>query len=245
MQRVGVALLLGGLTLCFGGLARGQDDSRTSSRQAEEGAYTTPGGRFPIRRGFFAEGDFGIFLAFGGRNTNVEQGVPPSRTTSNLEPTVGLTLGYDVASSPSFNLGLGVRGALLLNGGAGRVSEADALGGEEDPSTRSNDFAIYEVGVAAHGDFYVTDRLSVSTKLDGGLAILNPDPSVASATRGRVPIEGAGGAGLGGMGSLAVGINYATLLTGFQVGLDIRFVAVFFDGLIPALSATVPIKYNF
>lgn len=255
MRRVGSTVGLCALIIGAAGPAVAQGDAGTSSAanpatagDVDRGgrASSTVAGPFPIRRGFFAEGDFGVFFAFGGRNTNVERGTPAPRATSNLEPTIGLTVGYDILSGSTLNLALGLRGAMFLNGGAGRVSAEDAMGVNGAlPTTRSNDFSIYETGVAVQVDFYLSDRLSLATKLGGGLAILNPDPSVASATVRRDPIPGAGGAGLGGMGSAAFGVNYATLLTGFQVGLDIRFVAVFFDGIIPALSATVPIKYNF
>ena len=251
------AALLCGLIFSPSVFAQGDTSADTDVSEAEDSpekpeksveAFATPEGTFPIRRGFFVGGDFGVFFAIGGRNTNADPaiGFVPARSTSNLEPMVALTVGYDLLSTPGFNLAFGLRGALLLNGGSGRVTAEDAMGtNQEDPRTRSNDFSIYETGLAAQLDFYVTDRFSVSTKLDGGLAILNPDPSLASATTSGDPIAGAGGSGLGGMGSLAVGVNYATLLTGFQIGIDLRFTAVFFDGVIPALSATVPIKYNF
>src|SRR5262245_30622529 len=58
-------------------------------------------GRFKIRRGLFAEGDLGLFLTFGGRNTN-DPGLP-SRSTSNVQPQLGLTVGYDLVHGETYN----------------------------------------------------------------------------------------------------------------------------------------------
>lgn len=197
--------------------------------------------RFNIRRGFFTEGDFGIFLAFGGNNTN--NPLVPSRSTSNIQPYLAITIGYDLVSNESINLAVGPKLGLLLNGGAGRPSSADLASGDEKiPTTHSNDFSVFEAGLAATLSIMMTDRIALSVRLDGGLGATDPNPALWAEEEGN----GTPGAfGFGGMFGAGVGVEYSTLLNGFTVGANLRFVGVLAEGLIPGAAFTIPVKYNF
>lgn len=225
-------------------------------------AYAVQEERFPIRRGLFAEGDFGVFFTLGGRNTNSQSGTLPSRGTSNIQPYVGILVGYDLVSTDTVNFAAGFKGALMLNGGAGRVTSAQVAnsgdpntpcrgGTGDDLCTISNDYEVWEVGVGGALDYLLTDRLGLAFKLDGGLALLNPSPFEPANEVGgdsasaAANYANAGKVTMGGIFSASAGVSYATLLTGFTVGVDVRFSGVVGGGFIPALSVTVPIKYNF
>jgi hypothetical protein len=233
-------------------LGRAEEESSGGAQPAEAAAPATGASakasepRFDIRRGLHSEGDFGVFLTFGGTNTN--NPALPSRATSNIQPYVGVMVGYDVLQGDNWNLALGGKFALLLNGGAGRVSNAeiaDTSPGAPDPTTKSNDFAVYETGLAVHFGYLLTDRLALNVKADGGLAVLDPDPSLAAANYDGDPLDQAGGIGVGGIFGVGLGVEWFTLLNGFSVGATARYVGILADGLISGVSVTFPVKYNF
>ena len=246
-----------------GAAAAGEAAAADGAAKAEDKgsgqAYANAEQRVPIRRGLFTEGDFGVFMTIGGRNTNNE--ALPSRGTSNIQPYVGVMVGYDLVSTETMNFAAGFKGALMLNGGAGRVTASDinnsgnptfpCAGQGDDLCTKSNDFEVWQVGVGGALDYLLTDRLGLAFKLDGGLALLNPSPfEAANQVDGTsedavAAYSDAGKVAIGGIFSVSAGVSYATLLTGFTVGVDLRFTGVVGGGFIPALSATVPIKYNF
>ena len=190
---------------------------------------------FTIRRGFFAEGDLGIFVTIGGVNTNsVELN---SRTTSNLQPYVGATFGYDLVSTDVFAMGLGVRLAMGLNGGSGRADPSEPL---DSANTKSNDYSIQEAGAVIGLVFLVTDRLGITLKLHGGAGFVTPDPTLPAGepNAGKfvfAPVFGG-----------QFGLELYTLLTDFSIGIQGGFVGAIAAGeFIPGLSATIPIKYTF
>jgi hypothetical protein len=192
-------------------------------------------GTFTIRRGFFAEGDLGIFVTLGGVNTNsVELN---SRGTSNLQPYVGATFGYDLFSTSVFALGLGIRLAMGLNGGAGRADQAEPL---DQANTKSNDYSIQEAGAVVNLVFLVTDRLGITLKLHGGAGFVTPDPTLPASDpeAGKfvfAPVFGG-----------QLGLELYTLLNDFSIGIQAGFVGAIAGGeFIPGLSGTIPIKYTF
>src|SRR5688572_16561036 len=189
--------------------------------------------KFTIRRGFFAEGDLGIFVTIGGVNTNsVELN---SRGTSNLQPYIGATFGYDIVDLESFAMGLGLRFAMGLNGGAGRAEP-----GDPDPNTQSNDYSIQEAGAVLNFVFMVADRVGLTLKLHGGAGFVTPDPTLPAAEpdAGKfvfAPVFGG-----------QFGVELYTLLNDFSIGIQAGFVAAIAAGeFIPGLSGTIPIKYTF
>jgi hypothetical protein len=125
-----------------------------------------------------------------------------------------------------------------LNGGVGRVTDAEIAAGEE-VTTKSNDFSVIETGGEVWLGFLMTDRIALDVKLDGGMGIVDPDPSK---TAGE---DGAGTAVFAPTFGAGLGVEYFTLLNDFSVGLTLRFQAVLVDGMIPGATITIPIKYTF
>jgi hypothetical protein len=200
---------------------------------AEPAVTATEQTSFKIKRGFFAEGDLGVFVTLGGVNTNNPE--TPPRSTSNIQPYVGATFGYDIFSTDTFAFGLGVRLALGLNGGAGRADPADP-----ERNSYSNDYTIQETGAAINLVFLVADRLGLTLKLHGGAGFVTPDPTLPASepAAGKfvfAPVFGA-----------QLGVELYTLLNDFSIGLQVGFLGAIPAGeFIPALSGTIPIKYTF
>jgi hypothetical protein len=202
-------------------------------------------GRFQIRRGFFAEGDLGVYMTFGGRNTN--DPMLPSRAASNIEPHLGVTIGYDVASGDSFNVAVGLKFSMGLNGGLGRVSGSELAGDSAMLTTKSADFSVYEAGVQVAISYLLNDRFALTARFDGGAGFLDPDPAKTADN------SGAGGMAFAPVFGVGLGGDWYTLLNDFTVGLLVRFQGILTPagpnpgsgGLIPALAITIPVKYTF
>lgn len=208
---------------------------------------------FPIRRGFFGRGDFGVFFAFGGADyrlqtdPNTGSNVADS-SVSNLQPLVGVTLGYDVVAQNKFNLALGARFAATFNGSSARIPGADSTGQvPQDPQTYPADFEILQFGAAIDATFMTSERLGILVHGDGGISVVSPDPGTPATDPNQgIFVEGAGDAAIGGIFSGGAGVEYYTLLTGFSVGLTAAFYGVITsDDFIPGLGIYVPLKYNF
>ncbi len=214
--------------------AKKKSDAPKASAEgaAKDGSETKT--EYVIRRGFFAVGDLGVFVTLGGVNTNsVELN---SRSTSNLQPYIGATFGYDVFSTSSFDLALGLRLAMGLNGGAGRadVTEGSAA------NTKSNDYSIQEIGAAIDLGFLVTERFGLTLKLHGGAGFVTPDPTLTADD------PNAGKAVFAPVVGGQFGVELYTLLNDFSIGIQAGFVGAIVNGeFIPGLSGTIPIKYTF
>jgi hypothetical protein len=242
----------------------GADQAKPSEVQASPG----PGaqGRFIIRRGFFAEADLGMFLTFNGRNP--KDMMIPKRFSSNIEPQLGVNIGYDVAHNDSFNLAIGARFAMGFNSGLARVSDQEAAtandpnapkAGQPDPTTKSSDYTVSEVGALVAASIMMNERVALIIRGDIGLAVLDPDPNKAASTldvpcpttmgalgTNGCPLPGAGGAEFTWQWGIGFGGEYYTLLNDFSVGLLLRFQGIMSTGgLIPAATITIPVKYTF
>lgn len=197
---------------------------------------------FKIRRGFFAETDLGVYFTFGGRNTNDTITPFAKKTISNVQPYLALTFGYDLLHSDAYSLSAGLRLSAGYSGGAGRVSDAELAEPNflANVASKSADFAVLETGVALALSVFMSDRVALTVKADGGLAAVDPNPAVYSdspdaGSAAFAPIFGGG-----------LGVEYYTLLNDFSVGLDLRFAMVLVTGAtIPSASVAVPIKYTF
>ena len=213
-----------------------QDPAPADAAAAEADAVEEA---FPIRRGMYAEADLGIFLTLFGRNTN-KIGIP-SKATSNMQPYLGVTFGYDLIQKPKMTLGLGVRLGAGYSSGAGRVSDAElSQFSEPELMTRPNDYAIYEAGLAAALSFLVHERIALTVKAGGGLGAAYANPYTFAGEAGSA------NAAIGAMFGGSLGVEYFTLLNDFSVGLDVRGAAAMISGnMIPNLAITVPIKYTF
>lgn len=195
---------------------------------------------FPIRRGFYASGDFGGYFSFGGRNTNLPPTFP-SRSVSNFQPVVALTLGFDVVSSPSINWAVGLRVGAVFNAGSGRLTEADiAALGAADASTAPADYDLGQAGLASKLGFMVADRLAVNIVADVGAAFVGPDPSLPATD------PNGGSTAIGVQFGAGPGIEFFTLFPGFSIGLEAKFVGtIAASTFTPGISISAPLKYNF
>ncbi|MBK8013965.1 MAG: adventurous gliding motility protein CglE [Deltaproteobacteria bacterium] len=203
-----------------------------------------------IQRGFFVQGDLGLFTTLGGRSN-----VAPyaSRSLSNVEPQVAIVVGYDVLHGPKYAFSVGARFAAAFNSGAGRISAEEAAAASvATPDvvsgtavTKSADYAIMEAGVQLGLSWMVAERFALLFKANGGAGIVDPNPTLVATA------PGAGGASLSPLFGVALGTEYFPLLTNFSIGAEVRFLGVLVPGagggseFIPGLALTAPVKYTF
>lgn len=190
---------------------------------------------FVFKNGLYLTSELGGFLRFGGYGDS--SGDPcyrcEQKITSNLQPWIALTLGYD------FLKFLGAEVTL----GTGFIADAAPI--ERETQSPENS-AITMVNVAVTGSYYI-DRFALTGKAFVGGALLTPAPFPDA-----VP--------LGGQFGLGVGVRYATLLTNVVIGIDVASyfivspdvhtghigpVAIGDLPLIPAISFAPVIKYTF
>lgn len=190
---------------------------------------------FVFKQGIYTQSDLGGFFVLGagaGSPTGFTIGddcgsrrpckpVP----TSQLQPYIGLSVGYDILQW------LGVQ----LSFGTGFVANAAVYDqSEENP----RDYGLTTINGAVVGSFYVLERLAIMGKVFGGLAIMSPEPAPDEQT-------------LGGNAGLGVGVRYATLLPDVFVGLDGNFSVAFIPAnsgsmvIVPGISFAPVIKYVF
>ena len=251
-----------------GGEAATAEEQSDARKNVSASGYATTEQPFEIRRGFSVDGEFGVFMTFGGRNSNAPEQGFPDVTVSNANPYVALIFGYDLISTNSFALSLGPKLGAAFNGGGSRLSDSD-LQAAADGSTFVNDFGAYEAGLNVSLNFMVTERLAVTTKLNGGVVFIDSNPNVdfcgsnadnpgPSPTLPAQPDDeqrrrfreqcgstDAGDLAIGGMFGASAGIEFFTRLTGFSVGLQLRFQGLLVDGFIPGFAIPATLKYTF
>ena len=189
---------------------------------------------FVFRQGIYTQSDLGGFFVLGnaagsptGFTTAPEcasrapcKAVP----TSQLQPYIGLSVGYDILQW------LGIQ----LSFGTGFVANAAVYNqSEENP----RDYGLTTINGAVVGSFYVLERLAIMGKVMGGLAFMSPEPFPDEPT-------------IGGNVGAGVGIRYATLLPDVFVGIDANFSVAFIPGttdmvIVPGISFAPVIKYVF
>jgi hypothetical protein len=190
---------------------------------------------FVFKQGIYTQSDLGGFFVLGagaGSPTGFTIGEDcgsrrPCKAvpTSQLQPYIGLSVGYDILQW------LGVQ----LSFGTGFVANAAVYDqSEENP----RDYGLTTINGAVVGSFYVLERLAIMGKVFGGLAIMSPEPAPNEQT-------------LGGNAGLGIGVRYATLLPDVFVGLDGNFSAAFIPAnsgsmvIVPGFSFAPVIKYVF
>jgi hypothetical protein len=194
---------------------------------------------FTIRHGFWTQADLGVFFSFGGKNYDPVEGLK-SKGFSNIQPYVGVTAGYDIAYSNSYQFALGAKLAAAYSAGAARVTDAAVARVGADASTMSQDFGIYELGLLAKFGFFLSPRVALNVAIDGGASFVDPDPTKAATE------DGAGKSVFAPLFGAALGVEYYTLLNDFSIGLDLRFAMAMVSGAsIPGLSITLPMRYTF
>ncbi|MDP2343681.1 MAG: adventurous gliding motility protein CglE [Deltaproteobacteria bacterium] len=189
---------------------------------------------FVFKQGIYTQSDLGGFFVLGnsvgsptGFTISQECGGPPCKPvpTSQLQPYIGLSVGYDILQW------LGVQ----LSFGTGFVANAAVYG---DSIENPRDYGLTNINLAVVGSFYVLERLAIMGKLMGGASFLSPEPAPGEPT-------------IGGNGGLGIGVRYATLLPDVFVGIDGNFVLAFIPSsggpmvIIPGFSFAPVIKYVF
>lgn len=174
-------------------------------------------------QGFYTSSDLGGFIRFGGWADGEDCGFRcKSRITSNLQPYIGLSVGYDLNEFV----------AVQVSYGTGFVANAAPLQGIPDSP---RDYGVTFTNAALLASYYF-DRVGIVGKISGGAAFLGPAPTSGA------PFAG-GNVGGG------VGVRWATLLTDVTVGLDVNGVFVFVPGgtpvSFPALSVAPILQYTF
>lgn len=158
----------------------------------------TVGGAVGFERslGFYTIADLGGFIRFGGFADGDDCGFRcQPRVTSNLQPYIGLGVGYDILEFL----------AVQLTYGTGFVANAAPIRGTTDSP---RDYGISNANVELVGNFYF-DRIGITAKAFGGLSLLLPPPlpdDVAYIFGGNV--------------GLGFGVRYATLLPDVTIGMD-------------------------
>ncbi|MCP4499457.1 MAG: adventurous gliding motility protein CglE [Deltaproteobacteria bacterium] len=221
-----------------GGSAPKEGEAMAGAQEGGEVAEDSLGGAtgFEIRTGFYMSSELGGFFRLGGWGDSKDtlQRRTIGKVYSNLQPWIGLTLGYD------FLPFLGAEVTL----GSGFVSDAALLqGNTESPEN----YAINMVNVAVTGSYYF-GRLAITGKGFVGGTFLAPAPAPDA-----LPLGGQIGA--------SVGVRYATLLTDVTIGFDMNAYVVVAPGggelnlgtfivpggapFFPAFSFAPVIKYTF
>jgi hypothetical protein len=208
------AIALWLMLLCFPALA----GSSVDAVKGVEG--------FSFKRGLFLTGDVGLFTAVGGYKDGANAQDRKARTFSNIQPFVGLTVGYDVLDFL----------ALGLKFGQGYISGAAR---SKDNVESPTDFALAFVDAAVMASVKFYERVIFTGSIFGGLAVMTP-PVLPDAQR------------YGGHLGASIGLRYDTLLNGMIVGIDfgghMSFLPKTGIGSVPgivALSLTPLIKYVF
>lgn len=208
-----------------------EDEAAAAEREvqykgAELGEVVGGATGFVFKRGFYTQSDLGGYFRLGGYTDSQDGGLRAKEVIwSNLQPFIGLSVGYDVLDF------LAVQGSL----GTGFVANAAPIGGDQN-SPRDYGMIFTNLAVVPSWNFF--DRYVLMGKVFGGGVFLTPPPSL------NVPFYG-GNVGAG------IGLQYATLLTDVIIGIEVNsFVSFIPDGggsvlIIPGFNFAPVIKYVF
>jgi hypothetical protein len=178
---------------------------------------------FVLNRGFYANGDLGVFLTLGG-----------VRGYSNVQPYVALKAGFDVGNYVSVQLAL-----------ASGYSSGNALSQNDAPGAGGNEtvnYGLFMIGAEVVGAIRPTARFAIEPRVGGGVARIDPqptDPNIdlratdAKSVPGLAPQVGGG-----------IDFKYLTLLTDFSAGLSLGGYFVIGPN-IPAVSIAGSVRYTF
>lgn len=184
-------------------------------------AATPPEGEpLKVRRGFYTETDVGGFLTLGGDDVY-----------SNLQSYLQLGLGYDIRIVDAFGIGLGV------HVGVG-ASAANCYSGRPQPGANcplTENFTVFFIDATVGAIIRMVERFYFVPKLMGGFTLLDPAPVQLS--DGELINKGAN---IG----LALGIEYATNMDHFSIGLDVVARYVIGPSII-SLQFYPRVKYTF
>lgn len=188
-------------------------------------AAATPSEGVPlkVRRGFFTETDIGGFLTLGGADGY-----------SNLQVYLQLGVGYDITENLEIGLHVGI-GANAANCWAQRVGASQACRNASGTDATDN-FTNTFIDLSFAYLFRVAERLYVAPKIMGGITLLDPAPVENGAGN---PISFAPNVGI------AVGVEYATNVDHFTVGLDVVLGRFIIGPNIYTMQFFPRVKYTF
>jgi hypothetical protein len=195
-------------------LSTAPDTSEAARPAAETQANPPEGVALAVRRGFFTETDIGTFFTLGGEDQY-----------SNAQSYLQLGVGYDVSDKVELAFHVGV-GANAANCFGGKVSGRCAV---------SDNFTLTFLDLSVGYLLRVAERLYVTPKLVGGYTLMDPAPMILA---DGTELTSGPNAGLG------LGLEYATHMDHFTVGLDtlVRFVP---GPDIPTIAIFPRVKYTF
>jgi hypothetical protein len=194
-----------------------------------------------IRSGFFADVNLGGFFTGAGTNNLGKKGV------SNAQAYLQLGIGYDIIKTArpedSFGLSIGVNFGMGASSAScfSTVTTAgtcvfDGTKGTSDPTNLAPDnFTATMFGAEVVFKVRLVDRLWLRPRIEGGYALLDPEP--LKDADGNL-IGGGAYAGLG------VGLEYATHMDHFSIGADIG-ARLIIGPNIPTFTFYPMIKYTF
>ena len=191
-------------------------------------AATPPEGEpLKVRRGFFTETDVGWFLTLGGDDDY-----------SNLQPFLQLGFGYDIKVVDAIGIGIGLHvgiGNSAANCYSGRPTNPDGSVNHDGPCPLTENFTVFFIDLTVGPIIRMAERFYLVPKIIGGFTYLNPAPVALS---GGEPIDKA--ANIGG----SLGVEYATNMDHFSIGLDVGARYVIGPGIF-SLQFYPRVKYTF
>jgi hypothetical protein len=169
-----------------------------------------------VRRGFFTETDIGGFMTLGG-----DDGY------SNFQVYLQLGIGYDITEHIEVGLHVGI-GANAANCYGGEDAKGNCL--------QSDNFTVTNIDVSFAYLFRVAERLYIAPKLKAGWTLLDPPPVARGdgSLISNAPNVGA-----------AIGVEYATNMDHFTIGLDWVFFNIVVGPNIISMQFIPRVKYTF
>ncbi len=172
-----------------------------------------------VRRGFFTETDIGTFMTVGGDNGY-----------SNLQTYLQLGVGYDISETIELGLHFGL-GSNAANCFSGLKANNECV--------QTDNFTVSFVDVTAGYLIRLAERFYLVPKVAVGYTSLNPAPVVQGSGPDATPITSAPNIGAG------VGLEYATSMDHFSIGIDALARYIVGPNNMYALQFFPRVKYTF
>lgn len=178
-----------------------------------------------VRRGFFTETDIGGFMTLGGDNAY-----------SNLQTYLQLGVGYDVSETIELGLHVGI-GANAANCYSGLKTNETCI--------ETDNFTMMFLSLTGAYLFALAERFYLTPKLAAGYTLLEPAPvyDPPRGTDGQLA-EGARPINSGPHAGVGLGIEYATNMDHFSIGVDVLARYVIGPNIL-ALQFFPRVKYTF
>jgi hypothetical protein len=196
---------------------------------AAQAATPSAGVAQEIRSGFFADVNLGGFFTATGANSKGNKGV------SNAQAYLQLGVGYDVAKFLAVGVHFGIGSSANSCFATSVKGTGACVFGTTNPATAPDNFTMSMLGAEGVFKVAVGERLFLRPRIDVGWTFLEPAPVVDKDGK-----EVGGGAYVG----LGFGIEYATHMDHFSIGLDVGGKLIIGPN-IPAFAFYPMIKYTF